>query len=132
MECALVCPDAAIPNNVHDIHELLTTAIHQLDVAEAQKEAMREHVYTLAEALREMYRQTKQPRPLHEMVAEAASTLDTDKVTVLKRAADALGDLKLLPGPGLFIHVDVVEVAARAEAEDRDVVLAERAPQGLF
>lgn len=84
MECALVCPDAAIPNNVHDIHDLLTTAIQQLDIAEAQKEAMRGHVYALAEALREMYRQTKQPRPLHEMVAEAASTLDTDKVTVLK------------------------------------------------
>ena len=23
MECALVCPDAAIPNTVHDIHDLL-------------------------------------------------------------------------------------------------------------
>ncbi|MDD5248706.1 MAG: 2-oxoacid:acceptor oxidoreductase family protein [Rhodocyclaceae bacterium] len=84
MECALVCPDAAIPNNVHDIHELLLTAIGGLDVAAAQKEAMRAHVYALSEAVREMYRQSKQPRPLHEMVAEAASTLETDKVTVLK------------------------------------------------
>ena len=34
MECALVCPDAAIPNTVHDIHDLLLTAIRQLDIAE--------------------------------------------------------------------------------------------------
>ena len=27
MECTLVCPDAAIPNTVHDIHDLLQTAI---------------------------------------------------------------------------------------------------------
>ena len=36
MECALVCPDAAIPNTVHDIHDLLLTAIRQLDIAETQ------------------------------------------------------------------------------------------------
>ncbi|MCK7474032.1 MAG: hypothetical protein MZV49_12075 [Rhodopseudomonas palustris] len=35
MECALVCPDAAIPNGVHDIHELLASAIKQLDIAPA-------------------------------------------------------------------------------------------------
>ncbi|HEX8963157.1 MAG TPA: 2-oxoacid:acceptor oxidoreductase family protein, partial [Rhodocyclaceae bacterium] len=93
MECTLVCPDAAIPNNVHDIHELLTTAIRGIDVAETQKEAMRGHVYALSEAVREMYRQSKEPRPLGEMVAEAATMLDTDKVTVLKnfgKVAEAL------------------------------------------
>ncbi|HEX8988003.1 MAG TPA: 2-oxoacid:acceptor oxidoreductase family protein [Rhodocyclaceae bacterium] len=84
MECTLVCPDAAIPNTVHDIHDLLLTAIRGLDVAEAQKEAMRAHVYAVSEAVREMVRQAKEPRALSEMVAEAATLLDTDKVTVLK------------------------------------------------
>ena len=32
MECAVVCPDAAIPNTVHEVHELLLTAIDKLDV----------------------------------------------------------------------------------------------------
>ena len=41
MECTLVCPDAAIPNTVHEIHELVLTGIKHLDVAEAQREAMR-------------------------------------------------------------------------------------------
>ena len=40
MECALVCPDAAIPNSVHDIHDLLLTAIRQLDIAETQRESV--------------------------------------------------------------------------------------------
>ena len=41
MECALVCPDAAIPNSVHDIHELLLTAIDSLDITEAQRRESR-------------------------------------------------------------------------------------------
>ena len=41
MECALVCPDAAIPNTVHEIHDLLLAAINDLDVTEPQREALR-------------------------------------------------------------------------------------------
>ena len=37
----LVCPDAAIPNTVHEIHELVLTGIKHIDIAEAQREAMR-------------------------------------------------------------------------------------------
>ena len=47
MECSLVCPDAAIPNTVHEIHDLLLTAIKHLDVAEAQREALRGTVFGL-------------------------------------------------------------------------------------
>jgi len=83
MECALVCPDAAIPNNVHDIHELLLTGIRQLDVTEAQREAMRSHVYTVADSVREAYRQSKDARPFHELVAEAASKIATSQATLL-------------------------------------------------
>ncbi len=45
MECSLVCPDAAVPNAVHDIHELLLTGIAQLDITEAQRDAMRAQVF---------------------------------------------------------------------------------------
>ena len=70
MECALVCPDAAIPNAVHDIHELMMTAIRQLDIAERQREALRREVYPLADAAREVYRTEKAPRPFDEIVAQ--------------------------------------------------------------
>ncbi len=83
MECALVCPDAAIPNTVHDIHELLLTGIRQLDITEAQREAMRAQVYGVAEAVRDAYRQSKEARAFHELVAEAASKLPTRQATLL-------------------------------------------------
>src|SRR5208337_164740 len=75
MECALVCPDAAIPNTVHDIHDLLLTAIGQLDVAEAQREALRGQVHALGDAVREVYRTEKESKPFREIVATAAEGL---------------------------------------------------------
>ncbi len=67
MECALVCPDAAIPNTVHDIHELVLAGIAQLDVAEAQREALRAQVWPLSKAVREAYRGAKETKPFHEI-----------------------------------------------------------------
>ncbi len=93
MECALVCPDAAIPNSVHDIHDLLTTAIRQLDIAETQREALRGQVHALAGEVREIYRREKEPRPLNEIVAEAAGELDVENPVLrghLGRLANAL------------------------------------------
>ena len=93
MECALVCPDAAIPNTAHDIHDLLLTGIRQLDIAETQREALRGQVHTLADAVREIYRREKEPRPFHEIVAEAAGELDVENPVLrghLGRLANAL------------------------------------------
>ncbi len=93
MECALACPDAAIPNTVHDIHDLLVTAIRQLDIAETQREALRGQVHALVDAAREIYRREKEPRPFHEIVAKAAGELDIDNPVLrghLARLANAL------------------------------------------
>ncbi len=84
MECALVCPDAAIPNTVHEIHDLLLTAIKHLDVAEAQREALRGTVFGLAETLREAYRTQKDSKPFHHLVSDAVNALHVDNA-VLKR-----------------------------------------------
>ena len=84
MECALVCPDAAIPNTVHDIHELLLAGINHLDIAEAQREALRATVYPLSEAVRQAYRSSKDAKPFHELVGAAAVAFDTDNA-ILKR-----------------------------------------------
>jgi pyruvate-ferredoxin/flavodoxin oxidoreductase len=93
MECALVCPDAAIPNTVHDIHELLTTAIRELNVPASQQEALRNHVFALSEAVRTVYRASKDPKPFHEIVAEAAGAIVTENATLRRnflRLAEAL------------------------------------------
>jgi pyruvate-ferredoxin/flavodoxin oxidoreductase len=93
MECTLVCPDAAIPNTVHDIHDLLLTGIKQLDVPEPQREELLAQVYPLTEAVREKYRATKESPPLQEVLAAAAVGLDTSNATVRRnvgKLADAL------------------------------------------
>ncbi|OHC65773.1 MAG: pyruvate-flavodoxin oxidoreductase [Rhodocyclales bacterium GWA2_65_20] len=111
MECTLVCPDAAIPNTVHEIHDLLLTAIGRIDITEAQKETMRGHVYALAEAVRENYRQNKDSPPFHEMVAAAVSKLETDKPTVLKNFARLVEALAAYPVARTRPFFDAMEKA---------------------
>jgi pyruvate-ferredoxin/flavodoxin oxidoreductase len=85
MECAMTCPDAAIPNTVHDIHDLLLGAIKKVEATEQHKEQMRAQVFPLTKVVREAYRQlpAKDPKPLHEIVAEAvATTVETDSTTL--------------------------------------------------
>ncbi len=89
MECALVCPDAAIPNAVHEIHDLLLAAVKELDVTEVQREALRSQVYPVAERVRESYRADKSDRAFSDVVAAAIESLDLDHPT-LRRNLDAL------------------------------------------
>ncbi len=112
MECALVCPDAAIPNSVHDIHDLLLTGIGQLDVAEAQREALRGQVHALSDAAREVYRREKEPKPFHQIVAAAADGLDIDNA-VLRRNLGKLADaLAAYPVAKTRPFFDAMEKAA--------------------
>jgi len=87
MECAMVCPDAAIPNLVHDIHTLLLTAIAKLDVTDVQKEALRNLVPQLSEAVREKMRQEKNERAFSDIVADAVGAMDAGGATVAKNLA---------------------------------------------
>ncbi len=92
MECALVCPDAAIPNTVHDIHELLLAGIAHLDIAEAQREALRTHIWPLSEAVRAIYRGSKDAKPFHEAVAEAAAGIEAGNA-ITKRNLGLLSEV---------------------------------------
>ena len=86
MECAVVCPDAAIPNTVHDIHDLLLTAIGKLDVTEQHRAQMSGQVFPLTKTIREAYRKlpSKDTKTFSEIVAESLSSLEIDNVS-LKR-----------------------------------------------
>ena len=78
MDCALICPDAAIPNSIHDIGDLLLTAIDQTDLAEPRRETLRGHVPTLSDAAREAYRRTKASVAFHTVVSDAVSDIFVD------------------------------------------------------
>jgi pyruvate-ferredoxin/flavodoxin oxidoreductase len=99
MECALVCPDAAIPNTVHEIHDLLLTAIARLDVTEQQKTLMSSHVFPLSKTIRDAYRKlpAKDPTPFHEIAAAAVAGIDTDNVSLRRSFQEMVSGLAVYP-----------------------------------
>ncbi len=112
MECALVCPDAAIPNTVHEIHELLLGGIRQLDITEAQRDAMRAQVYGLSEAVREAYRQSKDARAFHQLVADAVAKLPSRQATLTANLSKLVDVLAAYPVARTRPFFDAMEKAS--------------------
>ncbi len=99
MECAVVCPDAAIPNTVHEIHDLLLTAIGKLEITLQQKELMKSHVFPLTKTIRDTYRKlpSKDPKQFHEIVAEATAGIETANATLKKGFEKLVETLEMFP-----------------------------------
>ena len=95
MECALVCPDAAIPNRVHELRDLLLTAIKLIEVPEQDREALRDLVPALAHAVRDEYNARRDSRAFHELVADAVTGLSVDTLT--RYVADLVAKLESFP-----------------------------------
>ncbi|MCP3866804.1 MAG: pyruvate-flavodoxin oxidoreductase [Gammaproteobacteria bacterium] len=95
MECAMVCPDAAIPNTVHEIHDLLLGAIQKVDVSERMRETMSGYVFPLTKSIRDSYRKlpAKDPKPFHELCAEAVSGLDLEGATLQRSFVEMIARL---------------------------------------
>lgn len=109
MECALVCPDAAIPNSVHEIHDLLRTGINRLDIGETQRDALRSHIYELVDAIRDVYRQNKEAPPFHEIVATAASGIGAGQAMLQKNFAKLAETLATYPVARTRPFFDAIE-----------------------
>jgi pyruvate-ferredoxin/flavodoxin oxidoreductase len=99
MECAVVCPDAAIPNTVHEIHDLLLTAINQLEITEQHRQQMASQVFPLTKSIREAYRNlpSKDPKAFHEIVAESLGSLATDNASLQRDFAKMAAALEVFP-----------------------------------
>ncbi|HET7202173.1 MAG TPA: 2-oxoacid:acceptor oxidoreductase family protein [Steroidobacteraceae bacterium] len=97
MECTLVCPDAAIPNTVHDIHDLLQAGIRQLDLPEPQKAELLAQVYPLTEAVRLRYKATRDALAFHDAVADSATGLDGANANVRRNVAKLAAALAKFP-----------------------------------
>ena len=97
MECTLACPDAAIPNSVHEIHDLLLTAIKEIDATPVQREELRAQVYGLSDRIRETYRHDKETPPFHEIVAQAATGVGSDQPVLARNLAKVVDTLSRYP-----------------------------------
>ena len=112
MECSLVCPDAAVPNAVHDIHELLLAGIKQVKVGEEQREAMRSQIFALTEGVRAAYREGKEAKAFHEIVAEVAVNLPVKQPTLLASFTQLIEVLATYPVARTRPFFDAMEKAA--------------------
>jgi ferredoxin len=97
MDCALVCPDAAIPNSVHNIHDLLLNAIRQVELSEPQRESLRGQVSALSDAVREIYRRTKTATPFHQIVEDAAAGIAAGNALLQSNFGKLVGPDSLNP-----------------------------------
>ncbi len=92
MDCTMVCPDAAIPATVHDINDLLMTALKKAEMSTAQREVLREHIRPIGEAVRAAYREGRERKAFGALVAQAVATIDVESAVVrrnLTRLAEA-------------------------------------------
>ena len=89
LECGIVCPDAAIPNTVHEIHELVLAAIGQVDAPRPQREALLAVAHTWSERIREEFRADPEATSLATVAAKAVPETDERAIA---RYADAVVD----------------------------------------
>jgi len=113
MDCAVVCPDAAIPNRVHEIHDLLLTAIRGLQLTEQQKSTMEAYVFDLNKAIRDAYRKlpSKDPKPFHEIASEALGGLRIDNATLKRGFEKMIEALAVFPVAKTRPFFDAMEKA---------------------
>lgn len=99
MECAVVCPDAAIPNTVHEIHDLLLAAIRGLEATQQQKDALSGYLFALSKTVRDAYRKlpSKDSKPFHEIAAEAVEGLGLGNATVRRGFERVVEALSIFP-----------------------------------
>ncbi len=97
LECTLVCPDVAIPNTVHEIHDLLSTGIAQIDATDAQRKALSSQVHAWSEKIRELYRESKDAGTFSAVAAKAATALDTSKAAIARNAEQVVAVLATFP-----------------------------------
>ncbi|GIG21206.1 hypothetical protein Cch01nite_19300 [Cellulomonas chitinilytica] len=95
LECGIVCPDAAIPNTLHEIHDLVLSAIGQVDAPEPQREALRAVAYTWSERIRQELRADGGATSLAAVAAKAVP--DTDERAVARYADAVVETLAAFP-----------------------------------
>ncbi len=94
LDCAVVCPDAAIPNTIHTIPDLLETGLKMLDLPVARIDAVRAAIPAIDAAVRDAYKKVKKgAKTFHLQVAEVAPGVaggNAELAADLAKLADAV------------------------------------------
>lgn len=95
LECGIACPDAAIPNTLHEIHDLLLSAIGRVDAPEPQRESLRAVAHIWSEQIRQELRADGDATSLAAAAAKAVP--DTGERALLRHADAVVEALAAFP-----------------------------------
>ncbi|HMO11209.1 MAG TPA: pyruvate-flavodoxin oxidoreductase, partial [Actinotalea sp.] len=104
-----MCPDAAIPNTVHELHTLLLTTIDTLEIPEAQRAVLRTQVHPLAEGVREAFRADKDATAFHLAVASVGAGLSVDNALWARSLNALIDELATFPVARTRPYFDAME-----------------------
>ena len=96
MECAIVCPDSAIPNTVHEIVDLLRMGIRKADATPAQREALLTSAPAWADATRAILRDASSTG-FPQAAKQAIATVFADDAGLAQAAAGVIPALAAFP-----------------------------------
>ena len=111
MDCTMVCPDAAIPATVHEIDDLLKTALADIDMPPAQHEAVRDYVRPIGDNVRASMLNGSADKPFAEIVSEAVKALDLESPVTQANLTRMAKGLEALPVARTRPFFDAMEKA---------------------
>ncbi|MCQ1057997.1 2-oxoacid:acceptor oxidoreductase family protein [Photobacterium sp. DNB23_23_1] len=113
MECTIACPDGAIPNAVHELHDILYVAIDKLNIPPMQRDGLKAKMPPILDAVRQYYRTApkNESLPLHQVVANVVDTMTFDDPAVTQQMAGICVTLESLPVSRTKPFFDAMEKA---------------------
>ncbi|MFT6984616.1 MAG: pyruvate-ferredoxin/flavodoxin oxidoreductase [Psychromonas sp.] len=99
MECTIACPDGAIPNAVHELHDILNFAIGKLELPPAQLELLKDQVPPLCDAIRHQYRSAAKgdTAALHALMAKVVDSMTFSSRAMQQHLASVCVQLEQMP-----------------------------------
>lgn len=109
MECALVCPDGAIPNTAITFADLLETAVRESYADDAGRAALRAQLPALAESVRALYKAKKDADGFAAAVASAAAPMVSADPTLASPVDALVSSLEQFPVARTRAFFDAIE-----------------------
>ncbi|MDG3088055.1 2-oxoacid:acceptor oxidoreductase family protein [Vibrio hannami] len=99
MECTIACPDGAIPNMVHEVHDIVYVAIDKLNIPPAQREQLKVKMPPIMDAVRQYYRTApkNEALTLSQAFVRVTDNMSFDDPAVRQQIAELSVALESLP-----------------------------------
>ncbi len=99
MECTIACPDGAIPNAVHELHDIVYVAVDKLNIPPAQRDVLKAMMPPILDAVRQYFRTApkNESLPLYQVVAKVVDTINFEDPGIAQQMAGVCVALESLP-----------------------------------